>query len=88
MDVRKYYHLLFVRCMLSTAVGQTVDTVIFITVGFYGVLSLDLMINMIICLTLFNILYEFISYPLTRKVVLSIRKLDAGELKGQINQEN
>ena len=84
----KYYHLLFVRCMLSTAVGQTVDTVIFITVGFYGVLSLDLMINMIICLTLFNILYEFISYPLTRKVVLSIRKLDDGELKGQINQEN
>ena len=46
------------------------------------------MINMIICLTLFNILYEFISYPLTRKVVLSIRKLDDGELKGQINQEN
>ena len=84
----KYYHQLFVRCMLSTAVGQTVDTVIFIIVGFYGVLSPDLLINMIICLTIFNIIYDFVSYPLTRKVVHYIRTIDDGELKGQINQEN
>ncbi len=80
----KYYHLLFVRCMLSTAVGETIDSLIFITVAFYGVFPTNLIITMICCQAVFKILYELISYPITRKVILAIRKLDDGELKGQI----
>lgn len=80
----KYYGLLFVRCMLSTVAGEALDSVIFISVAFLGVFPLDLIVTMIFCQVLFKSLYELISYPVTRKVIYAIRKMDDGELKGQI----
>ena len=80
----KYYNLLFVRCMLSTAVGEFLDSCIFITIAFIGEFPVNIIITMICCQVGFKILYEFISYPITRKVVFALRKVDDGELKGQI----
>ena len=77
----KYYDLLFIRCITSTAVGETIDSIIFITIGFYGVFSNDLIITMICCQVIFKVLYEIIIYPVTRKIIHDIRKLDDGELK-------
>ena len=56
----KYYNLLFVRCITSSAVGQTIDSVVFITTAFYGVFSTELIITMICCQAVFKVLYEFI----------------------------
>ena len=80
----KYYDLLFARCMLSTIVGEAVDSIIFISLSFIGVFSWDLILTMIFCQVIFKVLYELVSYPLTRKVIFAIRKVDDGELAGQI----
>ena len=52
----KYYDLLFVRCIASTAVGEAIDSIIFITFAFYGVFSNDLIITMICCQVVFKVL--------------------------------
>ena len=74
----KYYDLLLVRCVASTAVGETTDSIIFITVGFIGVYSANLIITMICCQVAFKVLYELIAYPMTRKIISFVRTLDDG----------
>ena len=80
----RYNDQLFVRCILSTVVGETVDSIIFISISFVGVLPNDLILTMICCQIVFKVLYELLAYPVTRKVIMHIRTLDDGELKGQI----
>ena len=70
--------------MLSTVVGEAVDSIIFISVAFFGVFPLDLIVTMISCQVLFKVIYELIGYPLTRKLIFAIRNVDDGELKGLI----
>ena len=77
----KYNEYLFVRCIASTAVGEAVDSIIFITIAFIGVFPTSLIITMICCQVVFKVLYEIIAYPLTRKIIIDIRNLDDGELK-------
>ena len=83
----KYYNLLFVRCITSTAVGEAIDSIIFITVAFIGVFPPELIVTMICCQVVFKVLYEIIAYPLTRKIITFIRTLDDGELKDILKQE-
>ena len=80
----KYTDLLFVRCVVSTVIGETVDSVVFISLSFIGVLPTDIILAMICCQIVFKVLYEIIGYPVTRKVIYYARTLDDGELKGQI----
>ena len=80
----RYNDQLFVRCILSTAIGETVDSIIFISISFVGVLPNDLILTMICCQIVFKVLYELLAYPVTRKVIMHIRTLDDGELKCQI----
>ena len=80
----KYYNLLFVRCITSTAVGEAIDSIIFISTAFYGIFSTELIITMICCQVIFKVLYEFIIYPVTRTVIHYIRELDDGELENMI----
>lgn len=80
----RYNDQLFVRCILSTAIGETVDSIMFISISFVGVLPNDLILTMICCQIVFKVLYELLAYPVTRKVIMHIRTLDDGELKGQI----
>ena len=72
----KYYNLLFVRCVFSTAVGETVDSVIFLTIGFMGTFSADVIFTMICCQIFFKVLYEVLIYPVTRHVIKSLRALN------------
>ena len=72
----KYYDLLFVRCIFSTALAETVDSIIFLTLAFIGVLPLDVIFAMICCQIVFKVLYEALAYPVTRYVIRFIRTLD------------
>ena len=67
--------------MLSTIVGEAVDSIIFISLSFIGVFSWNLILTMIFCQVIFKVLYELVSYPLTRKVIFAIRKVDDGSLQ-------
>ena len=80
----KYYNLLFVRCIVSTAIGETVDFIIFISISFIGVLPNNVILTMICCqIVVFKVIYELIAYPLTRKVIFNMRSLDDGKLFNQ-----
>lgn len=72
----KYNDYLFVRCIASTVIGEAIDSIIFITVSFYGVFPGELIITMICCQVVFEVLYEIIAYPLTRKIIFSVKTLD------------
>jgi uncharacterized integral membrane protein (TIGR00697 family) len=76
----KYSDLLFVRVVGSTIIGETVDSVIFISISFLGVLPNELIVTMICCQIVFKVLYEVIFYPLTRKAIFKIRVMDDGSL--------
>ncbi len=76
--------LLFVRCIVSTVIGESVDSIVFISLSFVGVLPINLILTMICCQIVFKVLYELIAYPVTRKVIYYVRTLDDGELEGQI----
>lgn len=72
----KYNDYLFVRCIARTVIGEAIDSIIFITVSFYGVFPGELIITMICCQVVFEVLYEIIAYPLTRKIIFSVKTLD------------
>ena len=76
----KYSDLLFVRVVGSTVIGETVDSVIFISISFLGVLPNELVVTMICCQIVFKVLYEVIFYPVTRKAIFKIRVMDDGSL--------
>lgn len=72
----KYNDYLFVRCIASTVVGEAIDSIIFITVSFYGVFPGELIMTMICCQVVFKVLYEIIAYPITRKIIIFVKRLD------------
>lgn len=72
----KYNDYLFVRCIASTVVGEAIDSIIFITVSFYGIFPGELIITMICCQVVFKVLYEIIAYPITRKIIIFVKRLD------------
>lgn len=67
---------LFFRCIFSTLIGEGCDALIFITIGFWGLVPLGALIMMIVVQALFKTIYEIIVYPLTKIVILKVKRLD------------
>ena len=65
---------LFVRCILSTVVGETLDAFIFISIAFYGSMDNSVLLTMICAQAVFKIGYEVIVFPLTNTVVKRVKK--------------
>lgn len=61
--------LLWLRTVGSTVVGQLVDSGVFITVAFLGVLPADQVLWLVMAQWLFKVAYEAIATPLTYAVV-------------------
>lgn len=61
--------LLWLRTVGSTVVGQLVDSGVFITVAFLGVLPVDQVLWLVVAQWLFKVAYEAIATPLTYAVV-------------------
>lgn len=60
---------LWTRTIGSTLVGEGIDTLIFITISFWGVVPNSVLIQMIIYQYLFKVAYEAIATPLTYSLV-------------------
>lgn len=60
---------LFVRAITSTLAGQFCDNAIFVVGAFAFVLPVPVIISMIVGATLFEVIYEIIFYPVTKKAV-------------------
>lgn len=68
--------LLWVRTITSTLVGESIDSLIFILVAFWGVLPAEVIPGMIIAQAVFKSGYEAIATPVTYAVVNYFKKLE------------
>lgn len=64
------------RAVISTLVGEGVDSLIFITIAFAGVFPLQVMLVMIATQALIKTVYEIAVLPLTILVVQKVKKLE------------
>lgn len=78
MDIFKEHKSLMLRCVLSTLLGETIDAVIFISIMFIGILDFKVVCTMIITQAVAKTLYEIVVYPVTKKVIKSIKSIEAG----------
>lgn len=72
---RKYERNLFFRAISSTIAGQFIDNMLFSIIAFYGILPNTAIISMIIGGTIFEVLYEIIFYPITKKIIYKIQNI-------------
>ena len=70
----KHEKNLFFRAISSTVVGQFVDNMLFAVIAFIGILPTQAIISMIVGGTLFEIIYEIIFYPITKKLIQKIKE--------------
>lgn len=69
----KYEKNLFFRAISSTVVGQFIDNMLFAVIAFIGILPTQAIISMIVGGTLFEVIYEIIFYPITKKLIQKIK---------------
>ena len=67
---------LWTRTIGSTMVGQTVDSLIFYPVAFYGIWSNEGLVNVILFNFAFKVAIEIIMTPVTYKAVSSLKRLE------------
>ena len=65
---------LWIRTIGSTLVGQAIDSFIFITIAFYGILPESTLITLIISNYIFKCFFEIIATPITYKIVNFLKK--------------
>lgn len=75
MTVGKERHGLFFRAMASTVVGQLLDNAIFVFAAFLGALPMSALVMMIAGATVWEILYEVLLFPLTKRTIKVIQAL-------------
>lgn len=78
MDIFRNYKSLMLRCVLSTLLGETVDAAIFISIMFVGVMNFESVCTMIITQAIAKTLYEIVVYPVTKKVINTIKLINVG----------
>ena len=68
--------LLALRLILSTALGEGLDSLIFITIAFYGQMPFPNLLIMIGTQAIIKILYEIVLYPVTKAIINKIKKAE------------
>ena len=68
-----------VRAILSTLVGETADSMIFILIAFAGNLPFKALIGMIFTQALIKTIYEIVILPLTIVVVKWVKKVEGSD---------
>lgn len=72
-DNSKIKYLWF-RTITSTIVGETIDSMIFLSISFIGTIANKELITMIICQAFVKIIFEIIMTPVTYKVINYMKK--------------
>ena len=67
---------LALRTVTSTIVGEAIDTLIFITIAFWGQLPSQIILVMIINQSILKILIEIVFTPVTYKVINRVKKIE------------
>ena len=67
---------LWIRTILSTVVGEGLDSVIFITISFWGTMENSVVLKMILFQYIFKVGYEVLFTPVTYAVVKAVKKAE------------
>lgn len=67
---------LWIRTISSTLVGETVDSILFYTIAFYGVIPTAMLPQMVLTQAAFKSLYEAIATPFTYLVVGYVKRYE------------
>lgn len=67
---------LFLRCLVSTFTGESLDSFIFLTIGFLGTMPLISLFLMIVTQVFFKTAYEIIIYPVTKHIIMLINQCE------------
>jgi len=76
IKVRMEGKKLWIRTISSTIVGQGVDTIFFVLIGFWGVIPTNVLITAIWSGYLFKVLYEAIATPMTYAIVGWLKRVE------------
>ena len=76
MKLRTKGKHLWTRTIGSTIVGECVDTALFVSIAFYGVVSGGILVLAIISGYTFKVAYEIIATPITYKIVGFLKKAE------------
>lgn len=76
MTVGKERYGLFFRAMASTIAGQLLDNAIFVVVAFAGVLPAQAIALMIVGATAWEIVYEAVLFPVTKRIIKAVERLE------------
>ena len=68
---------LWIRTIVSTLVGEGLDTIIFITVSFAGIIDKPILLQMILFQYLFKVGYEIVFTPITYQCVSWMKKRES-----------
>jgi queuosine precursor transporter len=79
MELMKNKSNLFSRCILSALIGEGLDAFIFISIAFFGTMSISSLIVMIFAQAIFKTVYEIVCFPLTNILVKKARLLNDTE---------
>jgi len=64
------------RLILSTVLGEGIDSIIFITIAFIGQMPFPSLLTMIATQAVIKILYEIILYPITKIIINKIKRAE------------
>lgn len=67
---------LWTRTISSTIVGEALDTILFITITFFGTMDFSVLLQMMLFQYLWKVCYEVILTPVTYAVVKRLKKLE------------
>lgn len=69
---------LWMRCIGSTAVGEALDTMIFVSIAFYGIIPTSLLFTAIVTQWAIKVLYEVVVTPFTYWFVGYLKAAERG----------
>lgn len=64
------------RAVVSTIVGETVDSCVFVPIAFGGLISIGEIVNMMVIQVIIKTLYECICLPLTSTIVKKVKEYE------------
>lgn len=67
---------LWTRTIGSTIIGEGVDTLLFVLIAFWGIVSSEVLVLAIISGYAFKVVYEIIATPITYKIVGFLKKVE------------
>ena len=67
-------NFLWFRTIISTIIGETLDSIIFLSIAFVGIIDFENLLFMISCQSIAKILFEVIMTPITYKAIKILKK--------------